>query len=285
MEGMAKPGLRRVGKWLVENNFTWNALGAKITRFGLYLASQRAAEDRDRIVRNHHALSKALAASQVLAGPFAGLKYSGVSSFCSAKYPKLLGTYECELHPILEALLSRTYDCFVNVGAADGYYTVGLALRFPQMRVIAYEADPRGMDSLKKLCRLNGVEDRVEIRGRSEASDLVNLSCERALVVMDCEGYEDFLLTPESVRCLSKSALIIETHDGFVPGITLRLKDALSRTHHVDTIDVFNDLDRADKIEIPEMLWDLTRSEVNALLAETRTHACLRWLAARPRIE
>ncbi len=43
----------------------------------------------------------------VLHGPFVGMKYPGTEAAGSAFIPKLLGSYEKELHPLLERLLAK----------------------------------------------------------------------------------------------------------------------------------------------------------------------------------
>ncbi len=283
IENAAKPGVRRVADWMVSNDFGWRVVGGNLTRFGLYLASRRAAEERDRIVRNHPGLARSLAHGRVLAGPFAGMDYSGVISYCSASYPKLLGSYEFELHRTWQTLFTRKYDLIVDVGAADGYYAVGLARMFPDLPVLAYEANPKARQSLSRLARLNGVESRVEIRGHCDPADILSLPQTSTLMIMDCEGSEDVLIAPQTIRSLSRTTLMVETHDGYLPGVTKRLMDRLSPSHYVETIEVVNDHDRPDWIELPEVLQDLTRREVNCLLAETRMHACLRWLVAVPK--
>ncbi len=78
----------------------------------------------------------------VLSGPFQGLRYlcSWDNSFFSQK---ILGTYEKELHGLIELICTEAYDLVVDVGAAEGFYACGLAYRMPQARVIAYEASPK----------------------------------------------------------------------------------------------------------------------------------------------
>ena len=55
--------------------------------------------------------------------------------------PKLLGCYEFELHPHILAAAGRGYDAVINVGAAEGYYAVGLARLMPEARVYAYDTN------------------------------------------------------------------------------------------------------------------------------------------------
>src|SRR4051795_10844916 len=60
----------------------------------------------------------------VSGGPFAGLVYPDRTPI--SLVPKLLGIYERELHGAIEAAIRAQPDVIVNVGAADGYYAVGL---------------------------------------------------------------------------------------------------------------------------------------------------------------
>ena len=45
--------------------------------------------------------------------------------------PLLAGCYEAEIQPAVESLIDSRPDRVVDIGAAEGYYTVGLALRIP----------------------------------------------------------------------------------------------------------------------------------------------------------
>ena len=76
----------------------------------------------------------------VSGGPFAGLTYPDREPI--SLVPKLLGIYERELHGAVEAAVLGQPEVIVNVGAADGYYAVGLARRCPSATVHAFEADP-----------------------------------------------------------------------------------------------------------------------------------------------
>lgn len=109
-------------------------------------------------------LSRTRTGSRVLKGPFAGMNYVS-HAVGSAYIPKLLGIYERELTPCVEAICRRNPSLIVDVGAAEGYYAVGLARRNPAARVICFELDPRGRDALAEMSRINGVGDRISIRG------------------------------------------------------------------------------------------------------------------------
>ena len=73
----------------------------------------------------------------VKSGPFRGLTYPGESATSvDALIPKLLGVYESQLHPCF----SRGWTHFIDIGASDGYYAVGMAMR--GARVTAIDIDP-----------------------------------------------------------------------------------------------------------------------------------------------
>ncbi len=76
--------------------------------------------------------------SIVLDGPFRGLNYLVENN--TVPTHKLLGTYEKELWPIIEEIIARDYRTIIDIGAAEGYYVVGLAQRMPEARVVAFEA-------------------------------------------------------------------------------------------------------------------------------------------------
>jgi hypothetical protein len=160
---------------------------------------------------------------RVSGGPFAGLTYPDASA--TSLIPKLLGVYERELHDAVEAAIAAAPGLVVNVGAADGYYAVGLARRCPAAVVRAFEADEHQRALLARVAATNGVE--LEIAGA--AHDLVAPG--RSLVVIDCEGCEAALLQPDRLR---SATVIAELHDFVVPGDPIVARFA--NTHAVQLI-------------------------------------------------
>jgi hypothetical protein len=57
-------------------------------------------------------------------GPFKGLRYPSVHTFGSALFPKLLGSYESELHPVLGGMMGNGYTTVVDIGCGEGYCAV-----------------------------------------------------------------------------------------------------------------------------------------------------------------
>lgn len=164
--------------------------------------------------------------AEVVTGPFRGMRYIHESTG-SALCPKILGTYEKELHAIVESIIARRPACIIDIGAAEGYYAVGFALRLPDCKVIAFESDPRGQELLRQLALLNGVADRIEIKGHCsvqslEASLAANL--ENCVVICDAEGAEFELLDPNKIPNLVRVSLIVELHHWGQPDVRSVLK-------------------------------------------------------------
>jgi predicted RNA methylase len=152
-------------------------------------------------------------AGAVVAGPFAGMRYIAEAN-SSALAPKLLGTYEKELHETMRAVISRPYDLVLDVGCAEGYYAVGLALRMPSVTVNAYDIDPAALRNLQTLTALNNVSDRVINSGLCSPGEFDRHGNLRCLVICDIEGAERDLLDPAAASALRGFDIVVEIHDG-----------------------------------------------------------------------
>jgi hypothetical protein len=276
----AKRLIHRIAYRLTDLDLLWGLISKTFVRGSQYLCSVRNEVDADRIVDRHPALREALADRQVLAGPFEGLDYRGTKAFCSSFYPKLLGTYEHELEESIRKALDKPFGLIVDVGAADGYYAVGFAFKKPHSRVIAFEQDPRAWAELANLALINGVSDRFTIKGRCDVADLLALPYDGGLMIMDCEGFEEHLLSPEVISHLRHWDFFVETHDGFIADMTKRLSARFADTHSVHTVGAIHDYNKADTLNHP-LLVGLPRRQQDILLAEGRQHACLRWMVCR----
>ena len=173
----------------------------------------------------------------VLGGPFSGLKYPQMQAWGSVLAPKLLGTYEKELHAILNRLDYERYSVIIDIGAAEGYYAVGLARKAPHAMVVAFECDPGGQALLRQMAELNGVQERVRVLGHCDAGELARVStAAEGLIVCDCEGAEDQIFGPPFLPNVLGFDLLIETHDFLVSGVNRRLQERFQSTHRVTVI-------------------------------------------------
>jgi len=169
-------------------------------------------------------------------GPFVGLVFPEGTHHRHLA-PKLIGAYECELHPFWEHITSKNYRQIIDVGAAEGYYAVGLAQKFPDLTVHAFDTDPWAREMTGTMARANRV-DNLSIHRACTPTWLRRHLQAHAFILSDCEGYEDQLFVPDTLPVLNTCDLLIELHEEPAPGVTDRLTARLEPTHRVRLIDV-----------------------------------------------
>ncbi|MEQ1826446.1 MAG: hypothetical protein ABL921_10900 [Pirellula sp.] len=173
----------------------------------------------------------------VLSGPFQGMRYIRQAAG-SAYLPKIVGSYESELHDVVRELLSMPIDCVIDIGTAEGYYAVGFAYKRPDLRVIGYDIDRRARFLLNRLAIANNVQRKIEIKVAASPETLeVDLSnTSRPLVICDCEGFEGDLLDANLTPSLKKSIVLVEVHDFIRPNLTRDLLAKFEATHSIQRI-------------------------------------------------
>ena len=139
----------------------------------------------------------------VQGGPFQGMEFVAQSAE-GCHVPKLLGCYESELHEHILAAAGRGYEAVINIGAAEGYYAVGLARLMPDVRVYAYDTNAAAHPVCQSLAERNGVAGRVVIGGVFRGEDFDRFAGQRTLVVCDIEGGETDLLDPRRYPALRR---------------------------------------------------------------------------------
>ena len=149
---------------------------------------------------------------EVMSGPFKGMRYLN-TSVGSVYLPKIIGTYEDELHEILNHVKSKNYSLFIDVGAAEGYYAIGVKkYLLPTLKkAVAFEATVKGRKSIKKLGHINNIKD-IHIEGFCDVDSLSNqLSDEKTFILVDIEGGEYDLLNPEKIE-FKNCDILVEIH-------------------------------------------------------------------------
>ncbi|MCW3051906.1 MAG: hypothetical protein JWN14_1076 [Chthonomonadales bacterium] len=173
---------------------------------------------------------------KVIQGPFAGMAY-GDNVLCSAYVAKLVGSYEEELHPIVEEIIQSKPTRVIDIGCAEGYYAVGFGTRLPNAEVYAFDIEEEAQGYCADLAKLNRIQDRVHISGLCTPETLVELTRTPAFVLCDCEGCEQDVLDPAKTPSLAHCILLIELHDFIIPGLTPCLVARFEKTHRVQLID------------------------------------------------
>ena len=219
--------------------------------------------------------------STVIDGPFAGLRFTEDASWADP-IPMLLGTYEAELHPYIEAAISDAPEVVVDIGCAEGYYAIGMALRLPHARVRAFDIDPAARRLCADMAAKNEVEERVSVEGLCRPIDLMAAAGPSTLVISDCEGFEsELFLNSNVIEALRESTLIIELHDFIVPGVSAEVASAYAASHILQLVSAVTRYPSSLRLRPP----GITEAQLLAALHEHRPVRPfpMRWAVLTPR--
>jgi hypothetical protein len=182
----------------------------------------------------------------------------------------------------------------VDIGAAEGYYAVGLAKVASGPPVTAFEATQRGRLLTFQMAEMNGVADRLKIQGFCDRQSLTNVieDCRYPLVVCDCEGGEFELIDPVEIPKLKVSDILVEVHGrvevapGEHPDHPSAMAEFLSRrfrdTHDVTLIKQTPRLD----MDWPTDLDGVSAADQRAAMCENRAvGSCWLWMRARSHMD
>jgi hypothetical protein len=152
----------------------------------------------------------------VKSGPYKGLVIPDYEVWPDKNsIAKIFGIYESQ---VIEALISLPADIttIINIGAADGFHTIGLIRSGKFQRGICFELMSTARQMIRELSEINGVENQIEVYGRAgddflqmiEVSDIST-----CVVLIDIEGGEISLLSKENLEKLSDCFILIEVHE------------------------------------------------------------------------
>ncbi len=175
--------------------------------------------------------------NRIVSGPFLGMKYRE-AQIKEPHFPSLLGTHELELQPLIEQLCKKPFTDIINAGADEGYYAIGLAIRNPRARIIAFEANPERRTLIKRMAQINNVIDRVNIYGLCDVRSLSDSlsKCNKCLIVMDIEGGECILLDSFIVPKLKECHILVELHVCFFSEIGEIIYERFKDSHRITEI-------------------------------------------------
>lgn len=220
----------------------------------------------------------------VVSGLFSGLRLTSEISWGEGSRgdigSKLLGFYEMELQPVLEAIVKLEPDLIANVGCAEGFYALGLARLLPNVQVLAFDIDERAQKICKLGRQINEINGNFEVRGycSPEALQKIAEAAERPVLLIDCEGFERDLLLRTSYDYPS-AHIIVECHDFLDRDITTDLVRKFSRTHVVEVIE-----QGGRNPHISAIMRGWGESDMWLVVSENRPES-MHWLYMRPRLE
>ena len=242
----------------MENKSIWRVMDRtflRVARYADWMHLQATSEGvESQHDESHQHTDSLISSATILHGPFKGLAYSNDQFCCSAIPPKLLGSYEREIHAWLEEIIGKKYEGVIDVGCAEGYYAVGLAWRMKKIPVYAYDINIVAREQCKKLAASNGVENLVELRSYCDPDELKNVvNGRRFLIIADCEGYEKTLFSDKNIASLVNSDIIIEVHDFMDLTILPHLRELFASSHRIQEVESVDDLRKLDRYDYPEL--------------------------------
>jgi lipopolysaccharide biosynthesis glycosyltransferase len=238
-----KRQVRKIIDWLVKLDKFWRFSAFFFDRVDRLILKRKSLEQKRKTElqnqENFLMVRNLVPDLKVNSGPFEGLDYSGIEMAGSSFPAKLLGTYEAELHNIIQEIISNKYPLIVNIGCAEGYYSVGLARKLPDAEIYAYDVDLHARRLLQKMTIQNQVEDRVIINRRFSLEDLKNFhQFDSGMLLCDCEGWEREIFSENSpdFQKLEKFDILMELHEFIHPGLSDYIENLFSSTHKIQSI-------------------------------------------------
>jgi len=173
-------------------------------------------------------------------GPLKGAKMIANSSWSRRdKAAMLFGLYEQEVLNVLSKA-ANSYKRFIDLGAADGYYGIGVVASGLFEHSTCYEMSKKGQEVLAKAALANDVEDKVDIRGIAREDFYTEFGEDErrdTLLFIDVEGAEFGILTQKTLEAFRHSAIIIEMHEWMVENgeaALAALRERAEKTHKIN---------------------------------------------------
>lgn len=130
----------------------------------------------------------------------------------------LLGLYEQEVVEELERI-SNYRKVFIDVGAADGIFAVGLLAGNIFDKSICFEIDDQAKRNILNLAKKNNLDHKITIYHEASVSKMQSINSinwNDACLLIDIEGDEFNFITNEMIQTVKGSSMIIEIHDQYM---------------------------------------------------------------------
>jgi hypothetical protein len=159
-------------------------------------------------------------------GPFKGLRLSSQSSWGADTASMLLGIYEQE---VLESLQStpKTHRAFVDLGAADGYYGIGVLINGLFDYSYCFERSQAARKMIQANARANNVSERLRVLPaalKNFPSLISPRQLSESVLLLDIEGSEFDLLDEATLEACKGAIIFVELHEWFFPDGQFKLQ-------------------------------------------------------------
>lgn len=169
-------------------------------------------------------------------GPFKGMKLSPNPWWSKNDLiTQILNVYE---NHVLEKLIhfskKKRLD-FINIGAGDGYFAIGVAFAKIFKKVYAFEISEIAQDRLRQNIEINKCNDIIDVYGMANFQSLKNIISNNnsAVILIDIEGFEFELLNEELLKFFSNCYFICELHPSLVLNGNEKQSQLISRSKNI----------------------------------------------------
>ena len=200
-----------------------------------------------------------------------------------ARPAMLLGLYEKEVVEVLKKFAHKR-GTFIDVGAADGFFAVGLVASGIYKFSHAFEITAKGREVIKISSEINEVTDRVAIHGIFDADTLKNkhsINFRDSVVLIDIEGDEFSLLEDSVIRLIRDAVVVVELHDFLFEDGDEQKRALIARL--AENFDVTTITTGARSLPRCEFLDKMSDNERWLLCSEGRARR-MEWLIASPHV-
>jgi hypothetical protein len=214
---------------------------------------------------------------KIISGPFKKI-YFDIPNFNTAM---MLGTWEKELHSLFSNF--KLDGPLICIGAAEGYYAVGLAKVKKLSTVYAYETQKSYQTFLRKNALINEITNII-VRGTCDINSLhevLNKTTQTPLILCDIEGGEIELLDLDKIPQLCNAHILVEVHEMYVENCEKKLLSRFALTHEAVVIEgkkrTIDDLPN----ELNFLKYFFPRNRIITLMSEGRPYP-MNWIWFNP---
>lgn len=216
-------------------------------------------------------------------GPFAGMKLNrNIWWSKNDRITQTLGVYEEHILKKMCLFADMGATRLINVGAADGYFAVGMAYSNIYSNVVAFEIEAEGQKRTLETAKANNCADKILIYGEADIDSIAKeiTTEETSTVLIDIEGAEYDLLSEKMLKLLSDSYIICELHPWLAEDGPSRQQSLLDRASQIFNVELIK-REHYNPNVFPEF-DDLSDEQRLVALGEDRQKN-MQWLVCTPK--
>ena len=175
-------------------------------------------------------------------GSFKGMKLNQKVWWSKNDYiTQTLGIYEEHILKKITNFAKSGASTLIDVGAADGYFAVGMAYSNIYKNVYAFEIEKEGRDRILENANANKCNDKIKVFGEADVGSISKIikGEDKVTVMIDIEGAEYEFFSEDMFKILSGNYVICELHPWMVDGgdsLQIKLLNKASEKFNVELI-------------------------------------------------